>query len=100
MMPANVRISRPPKTAMQSGRAKTKKWLLEYEPSDPIELDPLMGWSGSHDTDRQLNIWFATKEEAVAFAKARGLNFTVIEPHERVIRPKAYADNFAFTRIK
>ena len=99
-MPGNVRISRPAKSAMQSGRAKTKRWLLEYEPSDRQQIDTLMGWSGSHDTDRQLNLWFATREEAVTFAKAHGLNFAVVEPHDRVIRPKAYADNFAFARVK
>jgi hypothetical protein len=85
---------------MQAGRAKTKRWLLEYEPSDAVEVDPLMGWSGSHDTARQLNLWFDTKEEAVAFAKAKGLAFTVIEPHDRIIRPKSYADNFAYTRVR
>jgi hypothetical protein len=99
-MPGNVRILKPTKTAMQSGRAKTKRWLLEYEPSDKQVVDTLMGWSGSHDTDRQLALWFATKEEAVAFAKAKGLTFTVIEPRDRIIKPKAYADNFAYTRIK
>ncbi|TAL00297.1 MAG: oxidoreductase [Rhodospirillaceae bacterium] len=99
-MSGTVRISKPTKSAMQSGRAKTKRWLLEYEPSDRVETDALMGWSGSHDTDRQLNLWFATKEEAVAFAKAKGMNFAVVEPHDRTIRPKSYADNFAFTRIR
>jgi len=99
-MPGTVRISKPTKSAMQSGRAKTKRWLLEYEPSDKQVNDQLMGWSGSHDTDRQLNLWFATKEEAVVFAKAKGLSFNVIEPHDRTIRPKSYADNFAFTRIR
>ena len=99
-MSGNVRISRPAKSAMQSGRAKTKRWLLEYEPSDPVEPDALMGWSGSHDTDRQLRLWFDTKEEAVAFAKAKGMNFSVIEPHDRTIKAKSYADNFAFTRLR
>src|SRR5262245_1570703 len=99
-MSGAVRISKPTKTAMQSGRAKTKRWLLEYEPSDRQDNDPLMGWAGSHDTARQLALWFATKEEAVAFAKAKGLTFTVIEPRDRVIRPKSYADNFAFTRVR
>jgi hypothetical protein len=59
-----------------------------------------MVWSGSHATARQLNLWFGTKEEAVAFAKAKGLTFTVIEPNDRTIRPKSYADNFAYTRIR
>ena len=34
-----VRILRPAKTAMQSGHANTKEWLLESEPQ-PKQLDP------------------------------------------------------------
>jgi hypothetical protein len=83
---------------MQSGRAKTKLWLLDIEPADPVEADPLMGWSGSHDTDKQLRLWFPTKDAAIAFAQAKGLAFTVFEPHDRTIRPKSYADNFAYNR--
>jgi hypothetical protein len=99
-MPRLARISKPAKTAMQSGQAKTKLWLLDLEPADPVEVDPLMGWSGSHDTDKQLRLWFPTKEAAIAFAQARGLSFTVMEPHQRTIRPKSYADNFAFNRAR
>ena len=95
-----ARISKPAKTAMQSGQAKTKLWLLDLEPADPVEVDPLMGWSGSHDTDKQLRLWFPTKEAAIAFAQARGLSFTVMEPHQRTVRPKSYADNFAFNRAR
>ena len=99
-MPETVRISKPAKTAMQSGRARTRKWLLEYEPSGRTEVDSLMGWSGSHDTRRQVRLRFATKEEAIAFAKSKGVNFTVVEPHKRAVQHKSYADNFAFTRIR
>jgi hypothetical protein len=99
-MARTVRISKPAKTAMQSGWAKTKLWLLEYEPNDAQEPDPLMGWIGSHDTNRQLKLWFDTKDEAIAFAKSKGLDYVVIEPHNRTIRPKSYADNFSFTRIR
>jgi hypothetical protein len=99
-MPRTARISKPAKSAMQSGWAKTKQWLLDIEPADPVEPDPLMGWSGSHDTDKQLRLWFPTKEAAIAFAEKRGLAYVVMEPKERVIRPKSYADNFAFTRVR
>jgi hypothetical protein len=93
-------ISKPAKSAMQSGRGKSKQWLLDIAPADPVAQDPLMGWAGSHDTDKQLRLWFVSKEAAIAFAQAKGLSFTVLEPHERVIRPKAYADNFAFNRVR
>jgi hypothetical protein len=99
-MPRQARISKPAKSAMQSGRGKTRQWLLDIEPTDPVAQDALMGWAGSHDTDKQLRLWFETKEEAIAFAQAKGMSFTVLEPHERTIRAKSYADNFAFTRIR
>jgi hypothetical protein len=97
-MTKSVRIYKPTKTAMQSGRANTTRWLLEHDPADAQEADPLMGWAGSSDTDRQVKLWFATKEEAVAFATQKGFAYRVEEPHDRTIKPKSYADNFAFKR--
>jgi hypothetical protein len=97
-MSKSVRIYKPAKTAMQSGRANSRRWLLEYDPSDAQEADRLMGWAGSSDTDRQVKLWFATKEEALAFAQAKGFTVRVEEPHDRTIRPKSYAENFAFKR--
>jgi hypothetical protein len=97
-MTKSVRIYKPAKTAMQSGRANTNRWLLEHDPADAQEADPLMGWAGSSDTDRQVKLWFASKEEAIAFATSKDFLFRVEEPHNRTIKPKSYADNFAFKR--
>ncbi|MCC6914509.1 MAG: ETC complex I subunit [Rhodospirillaceae bacterium] len=97
-MSKSVRIYKPAKTAMQSGVANTKRWLLEHDPADAQEADPLMGWSGSADTDRQVKLWFASKDEAIAFAAHEGFTYRVEEPHSRTIKPKSYADNFAFKR--
>ena len=99
-MPIHARISKPAKSAMQSGRGKTKQWLLDTVLAEASATDGLMGWSGSHDTDKQLRLWFPTKEAAIAFAQSKGMAFSILEPHERTIRPKAYADNFAFNRIR
>ena len=93
-----VRIYKPAKTAMQSGQAKTKEWLLESEPT-PKEIDPLMGWTSSRDTMGQVRLYFASKEEAIAQAEKQGWQYTLDEPKSRAIKPKAYADNFAFTRV-
>ena len=98
-MARSVRIFRQAKTAMQSGLRNTKRWLLEYEPSDVPATDALMGWSGSQDTDRQLRMWFESKEEAVAFAEKKGLTFRVIEPQAKAFKAKAYADNFSFRKV-
>jgi hypothetical protein len=98
-MSGAVRIFRPAKTAMQSGLRNTKRWLLEFEPTDSIATDSLMGWSGSHDTDRQLRVWFEARDEAIAFADKKGLTYRVIDPQAKAIRPKAYADNFSFKKV-
>ncbi len=96
---ADVRIFRPTKNAMQSGRAKTKRWALEFEPTARKTADPLMGWIGSNDTRNQLHLYFDTKEEAIEFADKNGLSCRVEEPRERRLQPKSYAANFAFKRM-
>ncbi|WP_207478598.1 ETC complex I subunit [Arenibaculum pallidiluteum] len=96
----NVRIYMPSKTATQSGRGKTRAWMLEYEIETPRRPEPLMGWTSSGDTLNQVRLSFDTREEAIAFAERKGWNYTVYEPHQRRIRPKNYADNFRHDRIR
>ena len=97
---AAVRIYRPTKTAMQSGRRQTRSWVLEYEPASRREPDPLMGWSSARDTLNEVRLHFATLEEAVAFAEKRGLAYTMITPQPRVEKQKSYADNFRYDRVR
>jgi hypothetical protein len=94
-----ARIYKPAKTAMQSGRAKTKEWVLEYEPATPREIDPLMGWTSSNDMLSQVRLFFETKEEAIDYAQKSGIPFRIFEPHPRGFIKKSYADNFKFGRI-
>ena len=89
-----VRIFRPAKTAMQSGRAKTRTWMLEFDPTAPKVIDPLMGWVGSRDTRTQVRLAFDSKDAAIAYATRQGYEYYVDEPRERLVRPKNYADNF------
>ncbi len=70
-----ARIYKPAKTAMQSGPARTKDWVLEYEPEAPREIDPLMGWTSSRDMKSQLRLAFETKEEAIAYAERNGIAY-------------------------
>ncbi|MDE2135028.1 MAG: ETC complex I subunit [Alphaproteobacteria bacterium] len=93
-----ARIYKPTKTAMQSGKARTKAWLLEYEPASPREIDPLMGWTSSADMLSQVQLEFDTKGEATAYAEKHGITFDLFEPHRPTPKPKAYADNFRFDR--
>ena len=97
-MSIEVRIFQPAKTAMQSGRAKTKDWVMEFEPADASVPDPLIGWVGSRDTRKQVRLRFHTEEDAVAYAQKHGYTYSVQRPKQRRIKPKAYADNFAFKR--
>ena len=93
-----ARIYRPTKTAMQSGHAKTREWVLEFEPETARLPDPLMGWSQSKDMNGQIRLNFETQEEAIAYAQARHIPFRVTEPKPVKRFIKAYADNFAFSR--
>jgi hypothetical protein len=96
----SARIYKPARTAMQSGRAKTKDWVLEFEPRDAKRADPLMGWAGSSDTLGQVTLSFATREEATAYANKHGIDFNLEMPHATKLKPKAYADNFRFDRVR
>jgi len=93
-----ARIHRPPKNAMQSGRARTKEWVLEFAPASARVPDPLMGWTLSSDPNGQVKLSFDTREEAVAYAQRHGIAFEILSPPEHRPIIKAYADNFAFTR--
>ena len=97
---ARARIYRPSKTAMQSGRAQSRKWILEYEPATPHRPDPLMGWATAEDTLNEVQLRFETRDEAVAFAERLGLDYTVIAPQDAAEKPKSYADNFRYDRVR
>jgi hypothetical protein len=89
-----ARIYRPAKTATQSGAAGAKRWLLEFEPEEPREIEPLMGWTSSGDMKAQVRLWFATKEEAVAYAERSHLVYRVEESKPAARRVISYSDNF------
>jgi hypothetical protein len=94
-----VRIYQPPKTAMQSGRANARLWVMEFEPTAARQVEPLMGWTSSADTRAQLRLRFDTLEEAVAYAHKEGLMYSIEQSRERTIKPKAYSDNFRYDRL-
>jgi len=94
----SARIYRPAKNAMQSGRARTRYWVLDYEPEMPYGRDPLLGWTTMSDMKRQIRLRFDTREEAVAYAEKHGVPYVVEEPHDPHPKHKAYADNFRFGR--
>lgn len=95
-----ARIYRPAKTAMQSGRGRSKDWVLEFSPAEAKRIDPLMGWTGSGDMRGQVRLRFETREAAQDYAERHGIPAMVSEPKERRVnvRPKGYGANFAHGR--
>jgi hypothetical protein len=93
-----ARIYKPEKTAMQSGFAKTKDWVLEFVPEQAREIEPLMGWTSSGDMRQQVRLRFETKEEAVAYCQRHGIAYQVFDAKPVARRKISYSDNFAFDR--
>jgi hypothetical protein len=93
-----AKIYRPAKTAMQSGKAGQREWVLEYVPQDRRPTDPLMGWTGSVNTAEQVRLSFESQEQAVAYAQAKNIPHQVLAPNERKVQPRSYGENFAFAR--
>ncbi len=95
-----AKIYKPARSAMQSGHANTREWILEFAPEDGKDLDPLMGWTSSSDMNGQVQLRFESREAAIAYAERNGLPYRVSEPGVRrhVLRPNGYGDNFAHAR--
>ncbi|HEY1540869.1 MAG TPA: ETC complex I subunit [Xanthobacteraceae bacterium] len=93
-----ARIYKPAKTAMQSGHANTKDWVLSYEPAEPREIEPLMGWTSSGDMRQQLRLRFETKDEAIAYCERHGIPYQLSEAKEAARRGISYSDNFSYAR--
>ena len=93
-----ARIYKPARTAMQSGTAKTKEWVLDYEPEQPRAIDPLMGWTSSGDMKQQLRLLFDTKEEAISYSERNGIAFEAFDSKPPQRARISYSDNFAAGR--
>ncbi|HVY50415.1 MAG TPA: ETC complex I subunit [Devosia sp.] len=93
-----ARIFRPAPNAMQSGKGKSKDWVLVFEPASPREIEPLMGYTSSADTQTQVRLTFATLEEAETYARNNGIPYTVQPPHVPSPKRNSYSDNFRADR--
>lgn len=95
-----ARIYQPGRNIMQSGRGKTQDWVLEFEPSQAKQIDPLMGWTGSGDMNGQVRLRFDSKQAAIDYARKHDIPAQVIEPAARQLtnRPRGYGANFAHDR--
>ena len=90
----SARIYQRPKNAMQSGKALVDQWILEFAPAEARKPDPLMGWAGSGDTQAQVQLTFASKEEAQAYAAKYGIAARIAATPPKRLKIQAYADNF------
>ena len=93
-----ARIYQPARTAMQSGTAKTKEWVLDFEPQEPREIEPLMGWTSSGDMRQQVRLQFATAEEAIAYCERHGIPYQIFRTTTPARRGMSYSDNFSHKR--
>ena len=90
----SARIYQRPKNAMQSGKALSDQWVLEFAPSEAKKPDPLMGWAGSGDTQQQVRLPFPDQQAALAYAAKYGIAARVHATPARALKIQAYADNF------
>ncbi|WP_415182909.1 ETC complex I subunit [Phaeovulum sp.] len=95
-----ARIYQPARNVMQSGTAKTKAWVLDFAPAEARDIDPLMGWTSSGDTQTQVRLSFDSCESAVAYAKENGISYSVAQPNKRQpnVRARGYGENFSTDR--
>ncbi|WP_445810675.1 ETC complex I subunit [Yoonia sp.] len=95
-----ARIYKPARTAMSSGIAKTRSWVLEHVAEAARSIDPLMGWTSSADTQAQVKLYFDSKEAALDYARENGIEAIVQDPKLRKpnIRAGGYGENFATNR--
>ena len=95
---SDVKIYRPAKTATQSGRARSTRWVLEFSTALAQRRDSLMGWAGCGDTRQQVRLEFDSEDAAIAYARRNRLTYAVEPARQRRVRAKSYADNFRFDR--
>jgi hypothetical protein len=95
-----AKIYRPAKSAMQSGRAKTHLWVLEFDQEEPRRIDPILGYTSSSDMQQQVRLNFETLEQAQAYAEREGIEYRVIMPKEAARQVVSYSDNFKYSRLQ
>ena len=91
-------IYKPSKSVTQSGSKKSEKWILEFKRESGSEIEPLMNWASSGDTQNQVKMKFSSKELAISFAEKNLLDYKVKETKKHKVKPKSYSDNFSYEK--
>jgi hypothetical protein len=94
-----ARIYKPTRNAMQSGTGNSDDWVLDFEPATARTIEPLMGWTASDDTQKQVRLRFDSKEDAIAYAEKAGFPYLVSEPKTTARKILSYSDNFKWGRV-
>jgi hypothetical protein len=89
-----ARIIEDDRKTTQSGKAKAARWVMEFEREQAMRADPLTGWSGSGDTATQVRLVFDSKDDALAYAAAKGFAAHVVPAAPVSLKLQTYADNF------
>ena len=71
-------IYRPARSAMTSA-PRPNYWVLEFEPSRPPQIEPLMGYTSSGDPYRPIRLKFPDRDSAVDFAERQDWHYVVRE---------------------
>ena len=95
-----ARIYRPTKTAMQAGKARTRRWVLAWPSKTLQETEYLMRWNIAHDTQRYVSLSFVSRESGVFFAQKHNIPFIVEEDNLQAtsLRPRSYADRLRYKK--
>ena len=78
-----ARIFRPARSAMTSGKARTKGWQLVFERHSAPYVEPLMGWIADDDQLATIELSFPTLQAAVCYAERQGLPYVVQTTEEQ-----------------
>jgi hypothetical protein len=84
-------IYKPARSAMTSGKARTRDWKLRFEPRSRPLIEPLMGWTGCDDTLSQIELTFPSAAAAVAYARRQGLRYLLQGEENPDARPGSNA---------
>jgi len=69
-----VAVIEPWPSSLAGPRKKgSRGWRLRFLPRGRAGVDPLTGWAGSADTLSQIELRFASREEALRYAERHGL---------------------------
>lgn len=91
-------IHQPAPNSISSGSFGNGKWVIDFPSDKSTVTDPLTGNSGSSDMMRKVSLSFGTKDEAIAYAKSKGVAFQVMERAKHIPKGRSYGDNFSFDR--